>query len=267
MTALEHYQAGRLTDAIAAAVQDVKAAPMSLGKRTFLTELLCFAGELERADTHLEALAKQNPELAPGVALFRQLIRAAQAQRQFYEEGRIPEVVHEPSPSFRSRMEASVFLREGDLAAARQSLDEANGASPPCGSVDAAACDCFRDLDDLVGDVFEVFTPNGKYYWIAMEQVVSVEFRKPESPRELLWRPVEMTVRDGPEGEVYLPSLYCGSHLADDDATRLGRATDWRDEGGIMRGIGQRMFLAGDEARSILDLTSVELQPTSVSRA
>lgn len=267
MTALEHYQAGRLSDAIAAAVQDVKAAPTSLGKRTFLAELLCFSGDLDRADTHLDALARQNPELAPGVALFRQLIRAEQARRQFYEEGRVPEVVHQPSQSLRSRIEATVFLREGDVASAKASLETANAAALPCGTVDGQKSECFRDLDDLTADVFEIFTPNGKFFWIAMEQVVSVEFRAPQSPRELLWRPAEMVVRDGPEGEVYFPTLYCGSHNADDDATKLGRATDWRDEAGIMRGVGQRMFLAGEEAKSVLDLQSLELQPTSLSKA
>lgn len=267
MTALEHYQAGRLNDAITAALQEVKAAPMSLGKRTFLAELLCFAGDLERADTHLDALARQDPELAPGVALFRQLIRAEQARRQFYEQGRVPEVLHDPSPSLRNRLEASVLLREGDAATARQRLDDANAAALPCGTVGEVTCDCFRDLDDLTAEVFEILTPNGKFYWIAMEQVVSVEFRQPTSPRELLWRPAEVVVRDGPEGEVYFPTLYSGSHASDEDAVKLGRATDWREEAGIMRGIGQRMFLAGDEAHSILDLTNVELQPTSLSQA
>lgn len=267
MTAVEHYQAGRLNDAIADAIAAVKAAPTDLAKRTVLAEMLCFSGDLERADKHLDALAQQNPELGPGVALFRQLIRAELARKQFYEEGRVPEVVQQPSDSVRARLEASVALREQDMAAAKASLDEANAAALPRGMVNETECNMFRDLDDLTADVFEVLTPNGKYYWIPMELVVSIEFRNPESPRELMWRPAEMTVRDGPEGEVYLPTLYYGSSRAEDDATKLGRATEWHDVGGIMRGIGQRMFLVGDEAKSILELASLELQPTSVSKA
>lgn len=267
MSTFEHFQAGRLSDAVASAISDVKSAPTDLGKRTVLAEMLCYTGDLERADKHLETLAQQNPELGPGVALFRQLIRAEQARRQFFEEGRVPEIVQEPSASLRARLEASVMIRDGDFGGARISLDQANAHPLPGGTVDDVPCEYLRDLDDLVADVFEVLTPNGKYYLIPMEQVISLEMRKPESPRELMWRPAEMTVRDGPEGEVYLPTLYHGSHKAEDDATKLGRATQWLDQGGITRGCGQRMLLVGEEARSILELNEMQLQPSSVSRA
>ena len=39
------------------------------------------------------------------------------------------------------------------------------------------------------------------------------------------------------------------------DALRLGRETDWRQaEGGPVRGVGQRMFIVGEDAVAMMDL-------------
>ena len=54
MTAYELYREGRLDDAIAAALQKVKAAPTDIDARLLLCDLLCFDTQLERADRQLE---------------------------------------------------------------------------------------------------------------------------------------------------------------------------------------------------------------------
>ena len=64
-----------------------------------------------------------------------------------------------------------------------------------------------------------------------------------------------MVVRDGPDGEVYLPALY--ESEATSDALRLGRATEWSETPPVC-GIGQRVFLVGDEGIPIHQLTTVE---------
>jgi type VI secretion system protein ImpE len=103
--------------------------------------------------------------------------------------------------------------------------------------------------------VFEVLTSNGKYYWIPVDRVESIEFRPPQRPRDLLWRRARMIVHDGPDGEVYLPALYAGSHAAAEDGLRLGRATDWAGgQGRPVRGSGQRTFLVGDEAKTLMEI-------------
>ena len=61
-----------------------------------------------------------------------------------------------------------------------------------------------------------------------MERVEIIEFHDPLRPRDLLWRARQMVVRGGPDGEVFLPVLYAGSHANPDDRIRLGRMTDWR---------------------------------------
>jgi type VI secretion system protein ImpE len=92
-----------------------------------------------------------------------------------------------------------------------------------------------------------------------MERVRLVEFRAPERPKDLLWRRANMVVADGPEGEVFIPTLYPNTHQRGDNQLRLGRGTDWIDiEGQPVRGVGQRTFLIGDEDRPIMQLKEIE---------
>ena len=63
-----------------------------------------------------------------------------------------------------------------------------------------------------------------------------------------------MSVADGPDGEVYLPAVYAADEPLT-DALRLGRETDWREtEGGPVRGVGQRLFIVGEDAVAMMDL-------------
>ncbi len=266
MNAYEHYQKGMLKDAVAAALEDVKQHPTDGGKRTFLAELLCLTGDLERADKQLDALAHQDPQAIMEISLFRQLLRAEQARQQFYSDGRLPEFLDQVvTPNLAKHLEAAILVREGRLAEAAAILAAAEDERPKVAGVcnDQAFYE-LRDLDDLTSSFFEVLTSTGKYYWIPFERVESVEFRAPVRPRDLVWRRALMVVRNGPDGEVFVPALYIGSAAETNDALRLGRATEWRGEDGTpVRGIGQRMVLVGAEDKTILELQTMSItQPT-----
>jgi len=263
MNAQEHFREGNLDEAIAAATDEVKRHPTETSRRGFLAELLCFAGRWERADLQLDALGHQDPEAIPGVSLFRQLIRAEQARQQFFTEGRLPEMLEKPSAELQCHLEASIRLREGHPGEAAELLDEAlRLRAPVCGTAAGVSFDDVCDIDDLLAPLFEVHTANGKYYWIPMAQVESIDFHEPKRPRDLLWRRAHMIVRGGPDGEVFLPVLYPGSHEADDDRVRLGRMTDWRGGEGVpVQGFGQRMFEIGDADRTIMELQQITIDP------
>jgi type VI secretion system protein ImpE len=131
--------------------------------------------------------------------------------------------------------------------------------SKAAGTCDGKPFEDMIDLDDLTSSFFEVITSRGEYFWIPMHVVESVEFRTIARPRDLLWRCAHMIVRGGPDGDVFMPVLYPGSASDATDAIRLGRATEWRGGDGVpMRGAGQRMFLIGDEDKSILELKKLK---------
>ena len=76
----------------------------------------------------------------------------------------------------------------------------------------------------------------------------------PRFPRDLLWIPAHLEVRDGPSGDAFLPALYPRSHEHPDPQVKLGRVTDWPSaESGPVLGVGARLFLAGDEEISLLE--------------
>jgi len=262
MTAQEHYEAGRLNDAIAAMNEEVKRKPTDPALRGFLSELLCFAGDLERADRMLETAQHQSPETAVGISMFRQIIRAEQARRDFFESGRVPEVLGEPTPALQRLLEASIAVRDGDSTGALKLMEEAEGERPQIrGTCNGQAFEGCRDLDDLLAPVCEVLTSTGKYYLVPWEQIESMEFHPPEHPRDLAWRRVHMIVKGGPDGEVFIPALYPSTYLQDDERTKLGRATDWSGgEQELVRGLGQRILLFGEEDLPILSLKQVVIE-------
>jgi type VI secretion system protein ImpE len=251
------FQEGRLADAVEAAGEAVRAAPTDAGRRLLLAELLLYASNFERADAVLDGTAAVDPGSTLVVAEFRQLLRAATTRRQVLLEGRVPEFLGQPTAAQQHLLEALVAMRAGDAEAATGAAERAEAARPPiAGRTPELEFADYRDADDLWGGTFEVLTTTGKYFWIPMERVASLEFHAPKRPRDLFWRRCTMIVRDGPDGDVYVPALY-DRGAAEDDGIRLGRRTEWSAAAPVC-GAGQRLFLVGDEGVAIQQLTRVE---------
>jgi type VI secretion system protein ImpE len=258
----ELFQAGKLGDAVTAALDVVKKKPTDTDARGQLVELLFFVGDLERADKQLKTIGQQDPNSQVGVSLLRQMVRAETARQQFYRDGRLPEFLFEPTGPLKLHLEASIAIREGNMADAVAKLAAAEEQRQPIrGTCNGQQFSDFRDLDDLCSPFWEVLTSTGKYYWVPFERVEFAEFRAPERPKDLLWRRCNMKVIDGPEGEVFIPATYAGTHQNTDDQLRLARGTDWlAPEGAPVRGVGQRMFLVGENDMSIMEFQELEFQ-------
>ncbi len=258
------FRAGKLADAVAAANAAVRKAPADLAPRVLLAELLLFAGNLERADVILDAGSSVDPQAAVVIAEFRQLVRAEMARRQQRRDGRLPEFLGEPTAALATILQATIALRAGDAAEAAALAQKAEALRPRVtGSIDGKAFDDFRDADDLQAGYFEVLTTTGKYFWIPTERIESINFDKPKRARDLYWRRVNMSVRSGPDGVVYLPALYGDDDPGLSDELRLGQATDWIEVSqALVRGAGQRMFLVGDDTVSAMDMTEITFDPS-----
>ena len=261
------FRDGRLGDAVAAANAAVRTRPSDPGARVLLAELLVFAGNLERADVILDACGDLDPTLAVVVAEFRQLVRGEMARRQLFRDGRVPEFLGEPDAAQRASLAAMVALRSGEYAQAGQQAEAAEQARARPGGHDRAGVwfDDLRDGDDLLAPTLEAITTTGKYYWIAMSRIVSLEFHPPKRPRDLYWRRCSVTVASGPDGDVYVPAIYAFEGIEPallTDAVRLGRATDWvaTGEGGPTRGIGAVTWLVGEDARTLMELDALSFE-------
>src|SRR3984957_10170947 len=90
MNAQELYRAGRLTDALKALSAEVRDNPTDARRRTFLFELLCFAGEYARADKQLEVLGQAGPNSEIGVMVYRSALFAERQRQDLFTRGEFP---------------------------------------------------------------------------------------------------------------------------------------------------------------------------------
>jgi type VI secretion system protein ImpE len=232
MGAKELFQAGKLDQAVQALNPDVRDHPTDVRRRTFLFELLCFQGEYDRAEKHLQVLAAAGPDSQLGAALYMSALHAERLRRDLFASKDYPVVPAEGGP------------RPGTL----------NGTP----------FESFEDADPRIGPRLELFAA-GAYLWIPLAHVESIETQSPTRLRDLLWIPA--LVRTGPAfrgtelGEVLLPVLAPFSCKNADDAVRLGRATVWEEVDGSDLPFGQRMFSVDGEDIPILDIRKVEFAP------
>jgi type VI secretion system protein ImpE len=269
VTAHELLNAGQLSDAITAATGLVKTSPKDLEHRWMLGELLILAGQYERADAQFDTIMTLEPKAAVAVTPIRQLLRAETARRQFYDEGRLPELLDGASPQVRDRLEAFVLLRDGKPTEAGSVVERAETARPSlAGTLTAAgqtrAFEDLRDLDDITAGVFEVYTQTGKFYWIEMERVERISFTPATRPLDLLWREAQLAVKDAFDATVHVPAIY-GTLTGADDPSRLGRRTEWIGrEGDAVVGVGRRSFvLNGEEEVDAMAIEQIEFSPAS----
>lgn len=257
MNAIEAFNAGSLEEALEIAKGEVKNNPTDVARRNTYCELLCWVGELEKADKQLETLMMQDPSAAMGLSLFRQLIRGELSRQECFHKGRAPELLEGVDDLLQKQIELLLAMREGMQDRARELAEVIEQERPRIqGICDGNAFDDLRDLDDTCSTFFEVLTSTGKYYWIPMSRVLVVQLHPITRPRDLMWRRAHMIVQDGPDGEVYLPLNYALSLGSEDKQLRLGRATDWKGgEEGPVQGLGRRMMLIGEEDRSLLEVS------------
>ncbi|MHB8971790.1 MAG: type VI secretion system accessory protein TagJ [Pirellulaceae bacterium] len=262
MTANELFQAGKLDEAIQAVTAEIKAKPAATERRTLLFELLCFAGQFDRAEKQLDVIAKQDADAEWAVQVYQNILAAERDRRRLFSDGLRPEFLLNPPAYVQLHLDAVNRLRDGQVAEAAELLNRSEQQRPVmAGEIDGQAVDEFRDCDDLFAPILELIILRD-YIWLPLEQIRELEIEAPERPRDLIWAPARILLTDDSQRRGYLPALYCGSHEQPDDQLKLGRLTDWRaTDGGPVLGVGQRLFLAGEDVRSILDLRRAVLGP------
>lgn len=263
-TAKEHFRSGELTAAITQLISEVKARPTDTSARIFLFELLCFAGELDRAERQLDVIATQGAQTELGVMAYRNCLQAERERRKLWAEGGEPHFMADPPAYVDLHLDAIRQAREGKFAEARALLDQAEERRPALpGTADGATFYDLRDADDFVAPVLEIAAKD-KYAWVPFEQVRRLQIGKPEQLRDLLFTPIRLELIDGTQGQFFLLALYAGTHESAHDLARLGRATEWSaysDE--LARGTGARLWMVGDDDKLVFDIESIELQAMS----
>lgn len=232
MSVQELFQAGKLQEAIQSLGNEVRNSPGDNRRRTFLFELLCFAGDFSRAEKHLTLLSDTNADAAMGALMYRSAVSAERKRRAFFES--------------------------------KQYQDAPAAAKWRSGTLNGEKFRCIEDIDPRIGARLEVFIA-GEYVWLPFAHIGSLTMGPPRFLRDLLW--ASATVTAGPSmegkdfGEVLMPVLYPFSSTHERDSVKLGRETDWVLEGDdtVEIPFGQKLFVL-DEERSIPILEIRSLQ-------
>jgi type VI secretion system protein ImpE len=229
MTARDHLQAGKLREAIQALGVELRDNPTDARRRTFLFELLCFAGEYDRAEKHLNVLAGDNSHAELGAVLYLSAIHAERQRQTMFETRDFPTAPAAPA-------------RKGAL----------NGH--PFESIE--------DADPRLGPRLELFAA-GAYLWIPFIHIESIEIEAPRRLRDTLWAPA--IVRTGPSfkdqelGQVLVPVISPLSCKLHNGNLQLGRATEWVDsEVGEFVPLGQKMLSVDGEDFPFLEIRNLE---------
>jgi type VI secretion system protein ImpE len=216
-----------LGPAIEALGTELRMQPGDAKRRTFLFELLCFAGAYDRAEKQLDILADANKGAFSGALLYRAALHAQRTREELLLSGQLP-------------------ARETE-----------NGRIS--GSLNGVSFSSLEDEDLRFGTHLEVFIA-GSYALVPFRYIQRVQIAPPTRLRDLLWATALLSTT--PDfglqdlGEVLLPALAPGSSTLADDMVRLGRTTVWqslRDEADIVP-FGQKSLIADGEVYPLLSV-------------
>src|SRR6058998_412029 len=136
MTVQQLFQSGRLDEALKALTAEVRDNPTDLKRRTFLFELLCFAGEYDRAEKHLDVLSQESQAASMGALLYRAALHAERLRHGMFAKKEYP-----------------------------SQSGESSADAPKSGILNDIAFQTFADSDPRIGTRLEVFAA-GSYLWI-----------------------------------------------------------------------------------------------------
>src|SRR5262245_28118171 len=180
MTAKELYQAGRLTEAIAKITEDIKANPADERARVFLFELLCFSGDLTRAQKQLDSITASEVDAEIAVARYRSLL-AAEAVRRDVFAGKSRPRIPEPLPPYAAlHLDALKHVSEANTKDAIALLEEAQALVPSMETlVNGNSSEDFGDGDDILRPFLEAVI-EGSYWWIPWKSIQSLSLSQPK---------------------------------------------------------------------------------------
>ncbi|MBI3406321.1 MAG: tetratricopeptide repeat protein [Acidobacteria bacterium] len=236
MTAQELYKAGKLEDAIAALGTHLRDNPADAKSRIFLFELLCFAGQFDRADKQIDVLSQANQQTEMGALLYRAAIHAERNRIQLFEKKEYP-----------------------NTKASREVRGKLNGKP----------FSLLTDGDSRIGANLEIHAA-GAYMWLPFSVIAYVEIPPPKRLRDLLWLPALVRCSESYQGrelgEVLIPVLSPFAWKHSDPNVRLGRSTIWEDAGedGAIPA-GQKVLLADDEEVGLLEIRKLEFETASAA--
>ena len=254
----ELIHAGKLTEARQQLVAAVKASPADSASRTLLFQVLCYLGEWDKADRHLEAIALQDSGHGAGALSYRNIVHAEMDRCDVINKNQNASFVSDPPDYLGTFLQLRARLAEGNEHEAGELLAKLDSQRPSLsGMVNDTPFVGFCETDTTIFPFLEVIA-HERYLWVPFESIRELSISRPDSLLDLLWIAARITTWEGLTMNCYLPVLYPNSFLHEDDRIKMGRMTDWQPLAGTYsRGLRQHVFEVGGEDMSILEIQDV----------
>lgn len=262
MDSKDLIKAGRLSEARRQLTEEVRSAPVDSRKRTLLFQVLAFLGEWEKAERHLEVISAQGVKAETGVQAYKDLIAAEKERKEVLSLRRGPSFMTE-TPAYMELYFAGLErLAGGEIEEADSIFSRIETYRPRIsGTANGQAFTGFTDSDTVLSFFLEVFV-HERYVWLPFESLRELTITAPMTLPDLLWSTAQITTWEGLSLNCYIPVIYHGSSLHQDEAVAMGRMTDWLSLGGpFFRGAGQRVFQAGEREIAVLDVREILFNP------
>src|SRR4030095_13610016 len=117
------FDQGHLGPAIEELTQEVKGNPSNIGLRTFLFELLCFAGDWDRAERQLDVIGHQNAKAQLAIEVYRNNMKTERHRRRLFMDGIAPHFLIEPPAYVDLLLSAIKSLQVGNEGETRRLID------------------------------------------------------------------------------------------------------------------------------------------------
>jgi type VI secretion system protein ImpE len=263
MTTAELIKAGKLTEARQQLVQEVKAAPADIGKRTTLCQVLCFCGEWDKAERHLDAIGTQDPKRETGVQVYRNLIKAERERLEVLQLRRRPAFLTEAPPWLDSYWSGLGKMAAGVPEEAEVLFNKADAQCPAVtGTVNQTPFAGIRNTDSRLSCFLEAFV-HERHIWIPFASIREMIISPPKTLMDLLWVSASITAWSDLTMNCYLPVLYAASASHEDERVRLGQMTEWQALGGpFAKGAGQQVLQVGESDMALLEIRELLCNPT-----
>lgn len=258
-------RAGDLAGARASLFDLVRKFPEASSLRVFLFELCAVLGEWDRAKNQLKVCGEMEPTTLNFTSLYAAAIDAEAVRGEVMAGNAAPDVFGEPGAWIAMMIEALRLDGQGHADAARALRADALGQAPASGgTLNDTAFEWVADADSRLGPILEAVL-DGQYHWVPVSTISKLEIEAPSDLRDMVWTPATLTIHNGGQFAILIPSRYPLADSEDDAELRLARRTEWEDLGeGQYRGQGQRMIATDSDDTALFDLRTLEITGTSV---
>ncbi len=250
----ELIQNCQLAEARVQVVEGLKKNPADMGLRTTLMQILCFLGEWDKAEKHLNTLLSQDEAIKGGVQQYKTLLQAEKEREQVTKFTKPPIFLPKSSASATKCLQARDLFVAGDQTGAMVALEQLQQElAQLSGTINGEPFNGFENVDSFLGGFLEAVVYD-QYVWIPFTAIREVIMEPPTNLCDLFWISANITTWDDLSINAFLPVIYPGN-TDQDGQVQMGRVTKWKVvEESFLTGAGQHLFACGGVDRGILEI-------------